>query len=454
MIPYKDLFDESIDFRLDAEYHKKDNLEKNNVLIKKGFSTLGEFAYVTDGIHTSIDYCEKSQIHLFSATTPKENYFDLSRGVYISEKAHSQNPRTALKENDIIISTVGTIGNCAVVNQSVLPANSDRHVGIIRLEDNSFKPRFISTFLLSKYGTFQTLRESTGNVQLNLFLYKIRTLKIPNLSLDFQERIEELVVQSDGCLESAKLRYVRAENLLISELGLENFHPSKEKISIKSLKESFLRTGRLDSEYYQPKYDEILKKIMDYGGGFKLLSECCTIKDKNYMPNDHDEYRYIELSNIGMTAEINDCTVSLGKELPTRARRKVEEGDVIISSVEGSLDRCAIVPKKYHNALCSTGFYVVNSDRLNSETLLTLFKSDVMLALMKKGCSGTILTNISKEEFCKLPIPIIDEQAQIEISEYIKQSMEYKENAKALLENAKKSVEIAIDKDETEAHNF
>lgn len=79
--------------------------------------------------------------------------------MYISEKAHKQNPRTALKENDIIISTVGTIGNCAVVNRSVLPANSDRHIGIIRIKDNIFKPRYISTFLLSKYGTFQTLRE-------------------------------------------------------------------------------------------------------------------------------------------------------------------------------------------------------------------------------------------------------------------------------------------------------
>lgn len=169
-ISYKTLFNESSDFRFDAEYHKKENIRKDNVLNKKGYSEIGEFAYVTDGIHTSIDYSEDSGINLFSATTPRENYFDLSRGAYISEKAHKANPRTSLQENDIIISTVGTIGNCAVVNKDVLPANSDRHVGIIRVKNDTFYPRFVSTFLLTKYGRFQTLRESTGNVQLNLFL--------------------------------------------------------------------------------------------------------------------------------------------------------------------------------------------------------------------------------------------------------------------------------------------
>ena len=73
---------------------------------------------------------------------------------------------------------------------------------------------------------------------------------------------------------------------------------------------------------------------------------------------------------------------------------------------------------------------------------------------MKKGCSGTILTNIVKEEFEKLPIPLLKQGVQDEIASYIKQSMEYSKKAKELLEISTKSVEIAIDKDEQAAHNF
>lgn len=450
-ISYKTLFNESSDFRFDAEYHKKENIRKDNVLNKKGYSEIGEFAYVTDGIHTSIDYSEDSGINLFSATTPRENYFDLSRGAYISEKAHKANPRTSLQENDIIISTVGTIGNCAVVNKDVLPANSDRHVGIIRVKNDTFYPRFVSTFLLTKYGRFQTLRESTGNVQLNLFLYKIRELKIPNVSKEFQEKIENLVIDSDIKIKTSKEKYSKAENMLLSELGLKDFHPSSENVSIKTLQESFLKTGRLDSEYYQVKYDDYLGKIYSYDNGYDLLGNCCTIKDKKFMPKKKEQYCYIELANVNNFAEITDCNVFLGKELPTRARRKVNTGDVIVSSIEGSLESCALITKEYNNSLCSTGFYVINSKKINSETLLILFKSFLMFNLMKKGCSGTILTSISNNEFVDLPIPIIKKEVQDEIAGYIQESQEYSKQAKELLHISVKAVEMAIECGEEKA---
>lgn len=164
--------------RLDAEYYKKSYIDKVAKLKKHNFVKLGNVAYITDGIHESIDFNSRSGINLISAKSPKENYFDLSSNSYISEDQHNQNKRTALKKNDVIISTVGTIGNCAVVNDEILPANSDRHVGIVRIQ-NTLSPYYLSTFLLSKYGKFQTFRESTGNVQLNLFIYKIKELIVP-----------------------------------------------------------------------------------------------------------------------------------------------------------------------------------------------------------------------------------------------------------------------------------
>ena len=172
--------------RIDAEYFSKENLLEIKRLSEFGTFKIGDIAEVTDGIHMSIDYDENSRVNLISATSPKENVFDLSRGAFISEKAHAENPRTALRKNDVIISTVGTIGNCAVVDDSILPANSDRHVGIVRIS-NDYSPYVLSTFLLSKYGRMQTLRESTGNVQLNLFIYKLRELQIPNFCNDFQQ---------------------------------------------------------------------------------------------------------------------------------------------------------------------------------------------------------------------------------------------------------------------------
>ena len=357
-----------------------------------------------------------------------------------------------LKHGDIVITKVGTPCYASIIHEHDEVALSRTVLGMKGIK--GIDPYYLLAFLRSKYGFSQLERNRELTIQYQLTLERTKNILVFQATNELQAKVGELLIKSFDVTKTANQYYAKAENILISELGLENFNPSSEKVSIKTLKESFLKTGRLDSEYYQLKYDEYLKKVFSYSNGYELLGECCNIKDKNFMPKDEAEYRYIELANVRNNAQISDCDVLLGKELPTRARRKVNTGDVIVSSIEGSLESCALITEEYNNSLCSTGFYVVNSEKLNSESLLAVFKSSLMLNLMKKGCSGTILTNITKEEFAKLPIPLLKQGVQDEIADYIKQSMEYSKKAKKLLEISTKSVEIAIDKGEQEAHNF
>lgn len=134
--------------------------------------------------------------------------------------------------------------------------------------------------------------------------------------------------------------------------------------------------------------------------------------------------------------------------MPTRARRKVETNDIIVSSIEGSLQSCALIPEKYNNSLCSTGFYVINSDEINSETLLVLFKSEPLQNILKQNCSGTILTAINKPEFQNIPIPKIEKTTQEKIASLVQESFTLKKQSEELLELAKKAVEIAIEEGE------
>ena len=431
------------DHRIDAEYFGKNILDTLEKLSDFGTLKIDDIANVTDGIHASIDYDENSPINLISATSPKENVFDLSRGAFISEKAHKQNPRTALRKNDVIISTVGTIGNCAVVDDSILPANSDRHVGIIRIK-NDYSPYVLSTFLLSKYGKIQTPREATGNVQLNLFIYKLKELEIPQFFPDFQSKIEQTVKSAHAKLAESKSLYSEAEDILLSELGLKNWHPRNTNVNVKKLKESFLQTGRLDSEYYLPRYEDYAHLIEHYRGGYCQFSNVCMINEANYVPAANEKYTYIELGNIGSYGNITDCTVAYGKDLPSRARRVVHTNNVILSSVGGSLQSCALISSEYDNAICSTGFFVVRSNAINSETLLTLFKSEVMQNLLKQSCSGTILTAINHTELQKIVVPKIRKEVQDKIAENIQKSIALRNKSKSLLENAKVQVENVI----------
>ena len=300
----------------------------------------------------------------------------------------------------------------------------------------------LSTFLLSKYGRMQTSRETTGNVQPNLFIYKLKQLLVPFFSDDFQSSVERQVKSAHKKLADAKRLYADAERLLLDSLGLLGWEPKSEAVSIRRFSD-FTESWRLAAEYYQPKYDEIEAKINEHAA--QMLKTLCFINDKNFMPKDETEYDYIELSDIGTSGEITGCTRSIGRELPTRARRIVHIGDVILPSIEGSLQSCALITDEYDGALCSNGFYVVKSDKINSETLLVLMKSAFMQSMMKKRCRGTILTGFSRSDLDTLPIPKIDTGTQNKIAENIRASFALRAESRALLDEAKRRVEEAIE---------
>lgn len=307
-------------------------------------------------------------------------------------------------------------------------------------------PEYLATYLNTKYGIWDIKRRARQSInQTNVNPEEVKEIEIPILPLDFQKQIADNLLSANGKRIVAHNQYIEAEAYLLECLGMTNFAANPDAYNVKTLKESFLETGRFDAEYYLPKYEDYCKLVQSYVNGYEPVGAVCDIKDTNYSPEAGVCYKYIELANIGKSGEITGCDIQDGENLPTRARRMVHQGDVIVSSIEGSLESCALITDDYDGALCSTGFYVLQSSKLNSETLLTLFKSLPMQQLMKKGCSGTILTAISKPELAKLPVPIIRQEVQDEIARHVQRSFALRKEAMQLLENAKLTVEQAIE---------
>ena len=462
VLSFSEFLTDNADFRLDAEYFLKENLNKLNKLKQVGYKKISEFCYVTDGIHTSIDYCDESSINLFSATTPRENYFDLSRQVFISEKAQLANPRTALKENDVIISTVGTIGNCAVVDKSLLPANSDRHVGIIRLEKD-FYPRYLSTFLLTKYGRFQTWRESTGNVQLNLFLYRIRTLKIANLSLSFQSKIEDLVLINDVKRKKSKATYTQAETLLLHEIGLNqdikntvSNLPLATSINVKSFKGSFGITGRLDAEYYQPKYEAIIEKIKSQK--YDFLHNIVTITKSIEPGSDYysdDEIglpfmRVADYNKFGLSEPNKKLTLEFIKDNQDKIDELKPQKGSILFSKDGSVGTAYHLREDFEGITSSAilNLKVKNEKEIIPEYLTLALNSKLVQMQAERDAGGSIILHWRIGEIKNVIVPIIDYTKQQQIAKLIEESFSLKKQSEHLLEVAKRAVEIAIEENE------
>ncbi len=289
--------------------------------------------------------------------------------------------------------------------------------------------------------------------QANFSPAKFKEIQIPILSESIQKLIEKIVYFSYQKHESANSDYIAAEQILLSELNLISWKPQHKSFFIKNFSDTqYLK--RIDAEYFQPMYEEVVDRIKQYKKGFMPLDEIVKVKSTIFQPKDDMTYRYIELANISTNGNIIGFLEAMGKELPTRARRKVNAGDVIVSTIEGSLSNIALITSELDNALCSTGFFVVNSEKLNSETLLVLLKSVVGQLQLKKGCSGTILTAIGEDEFKRIVLPKLHKRIQNQIKTRIAEMYSAKALSTAIIDIAKRGVEMVIDKSDKDAQNW
>lgn len=439
-------------FRFDSNFFQKKFLQEEKVIRKKGSTTLAALgaelrSFGAYSLNNQVNYLE-SGIPFIRGVNMKRGRISFSDLIYIDKDAHSLLWKSEVMPEMVLLSMSGTIGEVAIASKNWnYPINSNQDIAKIDTK-GKINPYFLYAFLLSKFGQNYLQREARGSVQQHVFLSQIEQFEIPVLSTAIEREIQSIVEKSDEVMSKADSCYEQAETLLLDTLSMANLSPSTNMVNIKSLKNSFLATGRLDAEYYQPKYEEYQKHVLSYPHGWQPLMQVCNLKDINFTPDDFVTYQYIELADIGNSGEVTGYTEALGNELPSRARRKVAARDLLISSIEGSLTSCAIVPEKLNGALSSTGFYVINSGEINSETLLVLFKSPLMQNLLKQRCSGTILTAINKAEFQNIPVPIIESKTQSKIAALVQDTFTLKAKSEHLLNVAKRAVEIAIEKDE------
>ena len=427
--------------RIDAEYYQPTYLAIKNKLLTKKTTTLGkETSRFKKGIFDIKAECYSDRgVPFVRISNLKNMRIDETGLVYIPSEEDKKNKSTHLKKGDVILSKTAYPATSYVTLDE---CNCSQDTIAVKLKEKSqIDSCYLTVFLNSKYGMLQMQRCFTGNIQMHLNLIESREILIPVFDNSFQSQIKRIFEYALQSFLSSKMLFNQANNILLNEIGFNKLVLQKP-ISYTRFFSEILTEVRIDAEYYQPHFDQITELIKKHGS--KKLGNVIRIKDKNFVPKSGKQYKYIELANISKDGFINDYMLEYGENLPTRARRTIKTNDVIISSVEGSLSSCALITEEHNNTLCSTGFYVLESDDINPETLIVLFKSKPIQELLKKGCSGTILTAINKRELEKIDIPFIERDVQTEIAKKIKASYDDRSKAKSLFEEAKKKVEDAI----------
>ncbi|MBK7255491.1 MAG: restriction endonuclease subunit S [Ignavibacteria bacterium] len=235
---------------------------------------------------------------------------------------------------------------------------------------------------------------------------------------------------------------------------MANWQPTLENKSIKKFSKSYESTERLDAEYYQPKYDELMKMIKK--NKYTTLGELVKIR-KSIEPGSEayqsEGIPFLRVANISKY-EISDTAIYLNEKEFNNNNLKPEK-DTILFSKDGSV-RIAFKLEENINAITSSALLhlKVKGDNVLPDYLTLVLNSKLVQLQAERDSGGSVIQHWRKEEIENVLIPLLEMDKQIEISNEIKRSFSLRKQSKELLERAKKAVEIAIEEGEEKAFQY
>lgn len=440
--------------RIDSEYFRKEFIDLELYFIKNTYSYVYELANISDGDHAKFPENQKQEVRYLQAKDIKNSFVEDNAPVFVSQDYFLKNKRSHILGENILLSIMGNVGDIAVTPPDFEPCMANRAVAILRNIKN-INIYFLFTFLKSYIAKQQIAQQKTGGIQERLNLELLSKIKVPLLSDPFQENIGRLVKASYNLREEYKRFYFDAEQILFKIFSFSDLNLRKNT-NIKSLKESFSSTGRLDAEYYQPKYENYRHIVTHYENGFTFIRN--EFEHIIYTSSKKETgYYYIEIGDINVSDGSCQANYIETDSLPANAKTVVKEGDVLISNVRPNRGAVSIINTDYKNLIVSGAFTVLRTkqnSQYSNELLKVLFRLPMYRDWLLQFNVGTQYPVIKDEDILNLPIPIFSDDIQNEVTVKIRQSEQLKKQSEQLLEVAKAAVEIAIEQNEEAAIEY
>ena len=379
---------------------------------------------------------------VYDVTDALGNFLGEGRSVATPDKVGST--KKIAQPGDVIISRLRSyLREIAVIPDEKHPYLLSSEFIVLRRRKKQ-KGKFLLPYLLSE--PVQTILQwsQDGSNHPRFTESLLLTLPLPDEILRHSNELNHLVEQAMSAFKRSKSLYAEAEVLLLAELGLDDLDLSHQPTYTRNFSETWA-AGRLDAEFYEPRYYTLLDRIRNspYGAA-PLLSKARYIRE--YADIDPAKsYRYIELADINQSiGTVEKASEYRGDKLPSRARLLLKSGDVVISSVQGSLDKVALIPEHLDGALGSTGFFQFRPLEYPAEVLLVLLSSKPMQLQFHRHARGAILMATAASSLEDIFVPEVPDSLQEKITELVRKSHSSYDEAKRLLEEAKRRVEEMV----------
>ncbi|QMT32233.1 restriction endonuclease subunit S [Alysiella filiformis] len=218
-----------------------------------------------------------------------------------------------------------------------------------------------------------------------------------------------------------------------------------ENVSVQSFSQSFGVSGRLDAEYYQPKFERLLQKLKQHNhktlGELVDLQKSVEVGSENYRDEGLPFVRVSDFSKFGISQ--TDKFVNPVDFADIIRPKK----DTILLSKDGTVGIAYRVPSDLE--MITSGAIVhlsLKTDEILPDYLALVLNSQAVQLQAERDAGGSIIQHWKPSEILEVVIPILPKDIQEIIADKVVQSFALKKQSEDLLNQAKSLVEMEIER--------
>lgn len=303
----------------------------------------------------------------------------------VSEETYLAWSRRATPQaDDLIIAREAPLGNVAIIPRGLKVCLGQRTV-LVRPDKQKVDPSYLCYFLLGDYAQGRFRGASIGATVPHLNMKDIRGLLMPKLpSLEEQRRIASILSAYDDLIENNTRRIA-----ILEEMARRIYE------------EWFVRFRFPGHEQVQMVESEL--GLIPEGWRVVPLADVSAINAKSIRPaNAPDEILYIDIASV-VPGAITQKQPYRFSEAPGRARRVVQNGDVIWSCVRPNRRSYALVLQPEAALVASTGFAVLSAKSVPYSYLYFAVTTDDFVGFLTNHATGAAYPAVTASTFESAP---------------------------------------------------
>ena len=370
------------------------------------------------------------------------------------QTTHIGSTKKVARKGDFVISRLRSyLEQMAIVEERALEQLFSSEFLVFRAKTDQISTYTLFALCMTKIVQTILKRGQYGTEHPRFYDFLLTDLPVPACLLVIDPYVKQTVQKALAIRKLSKDFYTQAQTLLLTELGLTDWQPAHRLTFVKNLSDTGC-AERVDAEYFQPKYDEIINGIKNYAGGYDTLGNLTTLKkcvevgSKEYLETGIPFVRVSNLSPFEITQE-KHISEELYAEL---TEHQPKQGEILFSkdATPGIAHYLREIPEKM---IPSSGILRLNSktDKIGNEYLTLVLNSILTQEQVHRDVGGSVILHWRPDQVAGTVIPILHEDKQTEIEQKVIESFNGRKRAKDLLEHAKRAVEIAIEQGEQAA---